>query len=258
MDNQVSIILPHFRTKEMVKLCLHCIRKYTNSPFELIVVDNGSGDHPSLDYLKTVKWIKLLIRQPKDIDPDPNRAHRDALQVGLDAANHPYILSMHSDAFVLQEDWLIWMLAPMLNSSRIAATGTYKLAYRPYWHQVLVDIKHAIRRTSPNNPSAPFIRSHCALYKRDILDELKLGFISDQTAGREIYFKMLEYNYYPMLLPVRKMAKYVTHINHGTMAINPELCTRMKTVTQGGRRIQKFYASKHIQEIYSNQAYSSD
>lgn len=49
------------------------------------------------------------------------------------------------------------------------------------------------------------------------------------------------------------MAKYVAHINHSTMVINPELCERNKIVSQGERRIQKFYASREIQEIYNTQ-----
>ncbi len=258
MTHPVSIILPHFRTREMVKLCIHCIKRYTSRKFELIVVDNGSGDHPSLDYLKTVKWIKLIIRDPADIDSDPNRAHRDALQAGLDAANFPYILSLHTDAFVLHENWLDWMLSPMVDNPAVGATGTYKLAFRPYWQQVLLDIKHTMRSNNPDNPATPFIRSHCALYRRKIMDALNLGFLSDQTAGRELYFKMLGAGYETKLLPVRKMARYVAHINHGTMVINPELCERQKTVFQGERRIQKFYTSSKIQEIYNDPLFSGD
>ena len=240
----------------MVKLCLHCIRKFTDTPYELIVIDNGSGEHDSLDYLKSINWIKLLIRDPDEIDPDPNRAHRDALQLGLEAASNDLILSLHTDAFVLKEGWLNWMIDPMIKDSQVGATGTYKLAYRPYWQQLLLDIKHSVRSTDPNKPSTPFIRSHCALYNRNIMDELNLGFISDETAGREIHFKMLAAGYHITLLPVRKMAEYVAHINHGTMVINPELCERKKTVSQGERRIQRFYSSKQIQEIYNDASFS--
>ena len=58
----------------MMHLCLQCIRKFTTEPYELIVIDNGSGDHPSLDYLKGIGWIKLIVRDPSEIGPSPGKA----------------------------------------------------------------------------------------------------------------------------------------------------------------------------------------
>ena len=55
-------------------LCLQCIRKFTTEDYELIVIDNGSGDHPSLDYLKDIDWIKLIVRDPSKIDPEVHAA----------------------------------------------------------------------------------------------------------------------------------------------------------------------------------------
>ena len=237
----------------MVRLCLLCLRRFTPEPHEVIVIDNGSGDHPSLDYLRQVDWIRLLVREPSEIDPDPNRAHRDALQLGLEAASSPYILSLHTDAFVLREGWLSWMQAPMRDNARVGATGTYKLSYRPQWQQWLLDLKHTVRSRNPERPSTPFIRSHCALYDRAAMDDIGLGFLSDETAGRELYFTLLARGYSPALLPVRTMARYVAHINHGTMIVNPELCERKKTVSAGERRIQQFYASDFIQDIYRSE-----
>lgn len=248
MNNNVSILLPHFKTEEMARLCLQCIKENTQDKHEVIVIDNGSGDHPSRDYLKTVPWIKLLIREPEEINEDPNIAHREALQLGLAHCNNSYIMSLHTDAFVLRSDWLDWMLQPMLNDPKLGAIGTYKLEYKPYWHQLITDYKHAIKGLSQaRSASTPYIRSHCSLYSSQIMQDLELGFMSDETAGRELHFTMLDNGYKAKLLPVRKMAKYVAHINHGTMVMNPELCARAKTVTAGERRVQKFYASSAIQ-----------
>jgi len=132
----------------------------------------------------------------------------------------------------------------------IGAVGTYKLEYQPHWRQALIDVKHALRRQDPQSPSAPYIRSHCALYDRDIMDAINLGFLSDETAGRELHFTMLEKGYDVKLLSVLKMAQFVAHINHGTMVVNPELCERKKTVSAGEKRILKFYQSEAVQKIY--------
>lgn len=254
MSEAVSILLPHFRTEEMVRLCLRCIRKYTHSPspYQVIVVDNGSGDHASLAYLRSVPWIRLLVREPEDIDPDPNVAHREALQLGLDACDTKYVLSLHTDAFVLREDWLSWMLSFCERDELVSAVGTYKFTYQAWWRHWLTDLKHNARHVDPSKPQSPYIRSHCALYRRDVMDELGLGFKSQETAGRELFFTMLAQGYRPRLLSSREMSRYVAHINHGTMVFNPDLCERRKTVLSGASRVRRYFDSDRVQAIYQD------
>jgi glycosyltransferase involved in cell wall biosynthesis len=249
MKNNVTILLPHFRTEDLARVCLQCIKENTSSDVEVIVIDNGSGDHPSLDYLKTVPWVKLLIREPSEINADPNIAHREALELGLAHCSNPYVMSLHTDAFVLRDDWLEWMLLPFKQDAKMGAVGTYKLEYKPYWQQVWTDFKHWARPKRVDYANAPYIRSHCALYSTEIMQNIGLGFMSEETAGRELFFTMENQGFNTCLLPVRKMAQYVAHVNHGTMVINPELCERQKTVSAGERRIMKFYASNQMRGI---------
>ncbi len=247
---KVSILLPHYKTTQMVQLCLQSLRCYTQSHHEVIVIDNGSGDHPSLDYLRQQDWIRLLVIDPAQVNPDGGLAHKDALQAGLEAASHRYILSLHTDTFVLKHNWLDWMLQPMKNDPQVGAVGTYKLEYQPYWRQLMADIKTRMRMSKDASVTkAAYVRSHCALYDREIMDKIGLGFLSDQTAGRELYFKMIEHGYRTRLLPVRTMSKYVAHINHGTMVLNPEFEIREKSVSAGERRIRRFLGSQHVQKI---------
>ena len=142
MSNQVTILLPHFKTLEMAKLCLQCIREYTDAKHPVIVIDNGSGDHPSLDYLRTVPWVTLLVREPGEVHEHPAIAHREALELGLSHVQTDYVMSLHTDAFVLKQGWLEWMLKPMLENEKLGAVGTYKLEYKPYWKQLVTDFKH--------------------------------------------------------------------------------------------------------------------
>lgn len=247
---KVSILLPHYKTTEMVQLCLQSLRSYTDPGHEVIVIDNGSGDHPSLDYLRSQQWIKLIVIDPSEVNADGALAHKDALQAGLEAASNRYIVSLHTDAFVLKENWLEWMLQPMQQDSKVGAVGTYKLEYQPYWYQLMADIKTRFRASKDASVSkAAYVRSHCALYDREIMDAIGLGFISNQTAGRELYFTMLEQGYRTRLLPVTTMSKYVAHINHATMVLNPEFDIRKKSVSAGEQRIRNFLASEHVQKI---------
>ena len=52
----VSIVVPHYQTPELAKLCLRSIRKFTAGiPCEVIVVDNASRDGTALEYLRQVE-----------------------------------------------------------------------------------------------------------------------------------------------------------------------------------------------------------
>ena len=58
---KVSICIVNYKTEELLKLCLRSIRKFTTFPYEVIVVDNDSGDG-SLDYLRSLSSIRLIER----------------------------------------------------------------------------------------------------------------------------------------------------------------------------------------------------
>jgi GT2 family glycosyltransferase len=45
---KATICIVNYKTPDFTKLCLRSIRKFTDYPYEVIVVDNGSNDE-SLD-----------------------------------------------------------------------------------------------------------------------------------------------------------------------------------------------------------------
>ena len=63
----LTILLPNYKTPELTRLCLRSLRKYTDcSRIKVIAVDNASGDE-SLDYLRSLSWIRLIERTADDI-----------------------------------------------------------------------------------------------------------------------------------------------------------------------------------------------
>ena len=64
-DRAVTILIPHFQTLELIRLCLRSIRMMTGGEYRVVVLDNGSQD-ASLDYLRSVPWIELVETQ---VDP---------------------------------------------------------------------------------------------------------------------------------------------------------------------------------------------
>ena len=62
-EPQLTVIIPNYKTPELTKICLRLLRKYsTPDQLKVIVIDNASADS-SIEYLRQLKWIKLIERQ---------------------------------------------------------------------------------------------------------------------------------------------------------------------------------------------------
>lgn len=98
---QISIIIPQYKTLDITKLCLRALRKFSTSDIEVIVVDNDSKDN-SLEYLRSLKWIRLIENADANIG---GIGHKQALDLGISAATGKWILLFHSDSIVLKNGW---------------------------------------------------------------------------------------------------------------------------------------------------------
>ncbi len=95
----LSIIIPNFNTKKLLKECLDSLKRNKGSlKMEVIVVDNGSEDS-SVDYLKknlqgeTIQAILL----------DQNWGFAGAVNRGIKQAKGKFILLLNVDTQVLEE-----------------------------------------------------------------------------------------------------------------------------------------------------------
>jgi hypothetical protein len=252
---RVSVIIPHFQTAVLARLCLRAIRRHTHDvPIEVIVVDNGSKDGESMEYLRSVEWIHLIERT-EGIADSPGESHKEALDIGVAASRAPFILSFHTDTIALRSDWLSWHLAQLEASPRIAAVGTYKLEVKSGIRQVLKDLERIwtqrISALSHVGDHRPYIRSHCALYRRDVLESLGLHFVdhSKESAGRTIHFALEDAGYEAKQLSTLETSRRVAHLNHGTMVLVPELGVCRRTARSGNKRIQDFLLRPEIQSL---------
>jgi len=90
----VTICMPHWQVQELITICLRAIRKFTlKIPIEVIVVDNGSEDE-SLDYLRGLKWIRLIERRKQDLPAFWVDGFVSALDIGFASKNTPAGLSV--------------------------------------------------------------------------------------------------------------------------------------------------------------------
>lgn len=258
---KVTILIPNYKTLELTKLCLRLIRKHTDLHLaKIIVIDNDSRDE-SLNYLRTVSWIELIERQAIPGE-SPALSHSRALDMALERVTTPYVLSIHTDTLVRNREWLPFLLSHFDSNSNLAGVGSWKLETKPIWKQILKTFErtsqriyyfcinkknHALEGLAHNHF---YLRSHCALYRTDLLKKYNTGFSDgEEVAGKAMHRKLIENHHDMLFLPSHILLKYMDHINHATTVLHPELSRNQKSVTKGLRRIQKSLAGFGASEI---------
>ncbi len=246
----VSIVIPHYETPELARLCLRAIRRFTTVPYEVLVVDNGSGDGASLEYLRGVSWIRLVERPAAEVPAEGALAHATALDAGLAEARGELLPALHTDTIARGEAWLSALREPMQADDRVAVVGCDKIdAPSPAWRllKAAVDGKsyrrmarRALGRPVPEElrSRAPHARSFCALYRREVLCREGLGFVPNRmrTAGEEVYHGLLERGYRGVLVPPRRMRELVMHVVHATAYLSERRTIRTGRVRRRTRR----------------------
>jgi GT2 family glycosyltransferase len=243
---EVSILVPNFRTLELTRLCLQQLQQHTDAQrARIVVIDNDSGD-ASLEWLRTVEGIELIERksEPGDLGWV---GHARALDLAFERVDTPYVLSLHTDSIVRRSDWLDYLLAPFQRDSQVVGVGSWKLEENPWYREI------GRRATALYRPllgkqhdregegrRRRFLRSHCAMYRTDVLRQYGLGFSSGgQTAGRAMHIALEEKGYRLEFLPAKELLEYMLHLNHATLVLNPELGGSPRTFRRGQRRMAR-------------------
>lgn len=256
----VTILIPNYKTLELTKLCLRLLRKYTDlNKSKVIVIDNDSQDD-SLVYLRTVSWIELIER--KSIPGEsPVQSHARALDMALERVTTPYVLSIHTDTLMKHSQWLEFLISQIEENPKIAGVGSWKLDTKPFWRRMLKMLERYVQLTyfrlmgktqhglDGVGKNYYYLRSHCAMYRMDLLKKLNLHFSDgDRVAGKEMHKRLVDAGYEMIFLPSEVLIKYLDHINHATTVLNPYL-SRQKKQDKGLRRIEKSLARMNAKEV---------
>lgn len=87
--------------------------------------------------------------------------------------------------------------------------------------------------------SLHYLRSHCAMYRTDVIRALGTSFADGNgVAGSVMHRKMVAAGYRMEFIDSIKLGQYVDHLNHATMILNPELGSRTGNVRRGGKRLK--------------------
>jgi glycosyltransferase involved in cell wall biosynthesis len=262
----VTICIPHWQAGPFIKLCLRSIRRHSRKyALKVIVVDNGSRDG-SLDYLRSLDWIRLIER-PEEVHTNWPQNVFTAWDCGLRAATGDFYVTMHSDVFVRRDGWLDPLLREIVRSPRAAASGSWKLDLENpvyAWQKRVVGFAGAkvrswvglgrpVKWQAQNYP-----RDYCAMYRRRVVLDEGLTFrgINNYTGGGySIARQLQDAGYETPVFSVREMAQNVFHVAHGTAAIAPEKRLRhARKQKQTERKVARLLCSDWIQDLAGDES----
>ncbi|MBR2364759.1 MAG: glycosyltransferase [Lentisphaeria bacterium] len=250
---EVSIIIPNYKTPDLTKLCLRSLRKYTDfSRAKVIAVDNDSGD-ASLEYLRSLKWITLLERNPAG-ETGP-QMHAKALDYAVAKVDTPFVLVIHTDTIVKDPRYLDFLLERIKADPEIAAVGSWKLEYVPPLKIFFKKIETFFRKLAGRKilDRSHYFRSHCALYKTDLLKETK-GFADGDSAGISVFNMLREKGYKLPFIQSEDLCRYMTHLNHATMILNPVSGSSKTSKPSSRRNLDRKIRDLHVEELLQNES----
>lgn len=227
----VSIVLVNYKTVRLTKLCLSLLYSRLNSRIvEVIVVDNDSADE-SVDYLRSLSWIRLIERKVPSKEP-PHIAHAQALDLALVACQGDYLLALHTDTLIHNMGILDLMLESILCQPNAVAVGCVDQRYRSLpqrlWRRAKNQIKsHGMGRSGSGSPyqhdsalqKDSYLKSFCCLWDVKALRELQLRFChGGRNPGYSMQDKLRESGFTLVHLRTKEVFSFLSHVQSGTHA----------------------------------------
>ena len=252
----LTAVIPNYKTPELTKICLSLLRKNSDlAKVRVIVVDNDSRDE-SLAYLESLDWITLLKRQNIDGESGPEM-HCKALDLAVPHIRTPYFMVMHTDTFMVDDRWLDFLTGEF-DSESVAGVGSWKLEPPPgifkKFSQKIEDVLRKIRKKgSGKSEKMLFLRSHCAVYRTELFKKYTNGFNDKGTAGEAVHKKLVNAGFTMKFLASETLGRYIRHLNHATMILNPRPGDRKTSKKKARKRIAKELGFSGYRELISGE-----
>lgn len=250
---EVTVIVPNYKTPELTRLCLRSLRKYTDcSRIKVIAVDNDSQDD-STEYLRGLKWITLVERKT-DGERGPEM-HARALDQVMAMVETPLVLVIHTDTIMIHDQWLDFLLGKIKASENIAGVGSWKLETVPPLKAFFKRIETAVRRMLGRKilDREHYFRSHCALYKSDLVRQTN-GFYDNESAGVTMFKILRDKGYDLPFIESEELSRYMRHLNHATMILNPTPESRKSARPEKVARLKRELSKLGAEKILSDES----
>lgn len=112
VEPKVSIIIPTRNKYELIRACVESIQtKTTYSNYEIVIIDNGSSDAPTLEYLKRLSHSGIVVL-------DYPQAFNYSKISNFAAANSEsdFLCFLNNDTEVLEPNWLGYLIDHAIHS----------------------------------------------------------------------------------------------------------------------------------------------
>jgi GT2 family glycosyltransferase len=177
-----SIVMAVWNQLGYTKLTVRSILENTLTPFELVIIDNGSRPDVMefFDSLKGSADIRY-IRNEKNLGPIR------ALNQGISSSTYDYICAIHNDVVIFEKDWLGKIISVMEGDLKIGMAGLAgrKEIYRNGCVNE-ASLMHNLQNEDLNEPmkdqtsDVAVLDGLCLVMRRGMLDKVA-GF--DETYG---------------------------------------------------------------------------
>ncbi len=197
--NKVSIIIPIYNVEEYISKCIDSVLAQVISPYEIILIDDGSTDHTyniCESYEKKYNNIKLISQENQGVAAARNR--------GIEEANGDWILFIDSDD-IINENLLKDFLPFLKSDFDIGLFGFKYFKNQPNKDEIDSNAFHFLTKSDLDglipalfnrdlkqvfNREKIKIASPCRFYRRKLLIDENIRFPVGIKTGEDAVFNL--------------------------------------------------------------------
>ena len=117
MKNLLTIVIPTWNNRDMLKVCIESLFLYTKYPFEVIIIDNGCDGEVVKDLPEeSKKYIRV-------IEPEENLGWMKAHNLALESVDTPYYCLLNDDVVFIPGQADFWRKLTAHLKGNVVASG---------------------------------------------------------------------------------------------------------------------------------------
>ena len=125
MSPQASVIIVNWNGRHHLELCLPALAQQTYTPFEIILVDNGSTDD-------SITYVQTYFPEVRLISLDENQGFARGNNIGIKASAAPFVALLNHDTRP-EPTWLADLINTVMKDERVGIVASKMLFFdRPH------------------------------------------------------------------------------------------------------------------------------